>query len=121
MRPQLNGGTLARPMKKRSGVRRAVAIFSRAALDSLTTKQLLARLARLRFCEESAELSDLTPIEIGLVRGIVFKRTPEWRTAYADLKEALSAREHVPRASVRKTASRHSSSASRESKVKASR
>jgi hypothetical protein len=105
-------------MKKRSGVRRAVAIMSRAALDSLSTKQLLARLARLRFCEESAELSDLTPLEIGLVRGILFKRTPEWRAGYADLKEALSTREHISRASVRKAVSRHMSSVSGESKKK---
>jgi hypothetical protein len=108
-------------MKKRSGVRRAVAILSRAALDSLPTKQLLARLARLRFCEESAELSDLTPLEVGLVRSILFKRTPEWRAAYADLREALSTREHVSRASVRKAASRHRSSGSGESKENASR
>lgn len=93
-------------MKKRSGVRRAVAIRDRADLASLSTKQLLGRLARLRFCEESAELSDLTPQEIGLSRGILFKRTPEWRAAYADLKEILATREHVSRTPVRKAASR---------------
>jgi hypothetical protein len=55
MRPQLNGATLAGLMKKRSGIQRAVAVLERDRLDSLSTKQLLARLARLRFCEESAE------------------------------------------------------------------
>ena len=56
MRPLLNGGTLARPMKKRSGVRRAVAVLGRSSLELLITKQLLARLARLRFCEEQPSL-----------------------------------------------------------------
>jgi hypothetical protein len=63
-------------MKKRSGVQRAVAVLSRTGLECLTTKQLLARLARLRLCEESAELSDLTSQEIDLGRRILFKRTP---------------------------------------------
>ena len=103
-------------MKKRSGVRRAVAVLGRTSLQSLTTKQLLARLARLRFCEESADLSDLTPQEIELARGILFKRTPEWRCAYADLKEALASREHVSRVSVRKDAPRNRSSTPRGSK-----
>jgi hypothetical protein len=99
MRPLLNGGTLAGLMKKRSGTQRAVAVLERDRLDSLSTKQLLARLARLRFCEESAEVSDLTPQEIGVVRGILFKRSPEWRTAYADLRKVLASREHVSRTS----------------------
>jgi hypothetical protein len=97
-------------MKKRSGIRRAVAIRSREDLDSLSTKQLLARLARLRFCEESADLSDLTTQEISVARGILFKRTPEWRTAYADLKAVLSTREHVSRVSPPKPPSRRASS-----------
>ncbi|HKY39526.1 MAG TPA: hypothetical protein VJN18_26485 [Polyangiaceae bacterium] len=120
MRPLLNGGTLARPMKKRSGVKRAVAVLGRASLALLSTKQLLTRLARLRFCEESAELSDLTQGEIGLTRGILFKRTQEWRTAYADLKEVLSTREHVSRTTIRKTAPRRSP-ASRGSNARTSR
>jgi hypothetical protein len=89
-------------VKKRSGVRRAVAVLSRTSLEALTTKQLLARLARLRFCEEAAELSDLTAQEIELTRGILFKLTPEWRSAYADLKNVLAAREHISRASARR-------------------
>ena len=108
-------------IRKRSGVRRAVAVLERSSLGSLTTKQLLARLARLRFCEESADISDLTPDEIALTRGILFKRTPEWRTAYADLKEVLATREHVSRPSVRAPASRGQASKSRGAKGKASR
>jgi hypothetical protein len=121
VRPLLNGVRLARLMKKRSGVLRAVAVLGRTSLQSLTTKQLLARLARLRFCEESAELSDMTPPEIELARGILFKRTPEWRTAYADLKEVLATRDHVSRISTRKSARGRRSTASRGSKVRASR
>jgi hypothetical protein len=99
MQPLLNGGTLAELMKKRSGIQRAVAVLERDRLDSLSTKALLARLARLRFCEESAEVTDLTPQEIGAVRGILFKRSPEWRAAYADLSMVLASREHVSRTS----------------------
>ena len=108
-------------MKKRSGVRRAVAVLERTSLDALTTKQLLARLARLRFCEEEADISDLTPDEIALARGILFKRTPEWRTAYADLKEVLATREHVSRPSVRTPAARGQMVKSRGSTGKPSR
>jgi hypothetical protein len=84
-------------MKKRSGVQRAVAVLGRDQLDTLSTKQLLGRLARLRFCENSANVSDLLPEEIGVTRGILFKDTSVWRQAYADLKQVLSAREHISR------------------------
>ena len=112
----MNTAKLARPMKKGSGVRRAVAVLGRTSLESLSTKQLLGRLGRLRFCEESADLSDLTPREIALALGILFKRTPEWRAAYADLKEVLATREHVPRVSVRQPMPSRPSTTSRGSK-----
>jgi len=103
-------------MKRRSGIRRAVAVLGRTRLESLTTKQLLGRLARLRFCEESADVSDLTPHEIELARGILFKRTLEWRTAYTDLKEVLATREHVSRVSARSPMSGRRSTRPRGSK-----
>jgi hypothetical protein len=108
-------------MKKRSGVRRAVAVLGRGSLDALSTKQLLARLARLRFCEDCAEGSDLTDQEIGLTLGILFKRTPEWRTAYADLKEVLATREHISHGPAPKKVSRGRAAGTGRSKARASR
>ena len=46
-------------MKKKSGLKRAVPIVSVDELRQLNTGALLARLQRLRFCEESREKSDL--------------------------------------------------------------
>ena len=90
-------GTFANSMKKRSGVRRAVPILEANHLAVMSTKQLLARLARLRFCEREQRDSDLTAAEVATVGGILFKNTPEWRAAYAELKFTLAMREHVPR------------------------
>ena len=82
-------------MKKRSGIDRAVAPVPKAALEAMPTGALLARLQRLRWCEESAETSDLTDAERGSVSGsILFKSDPAWRAAYDDLKRVLAGREH---------------------------
>src|SRR4051794_29471768 len=89
-------------MKKRSGVRRAIPILAANRLAAMSTKQLLARLARLRFCEDQQDDSDLTAAEIATTDGILFKDTSEWRAAYADLKLILATREHVPRPAARK-------------------
>jgi len=67
----------------------------------MPTKQLLGRLLSLQQCEESAILSDRTPGEGAPREGIVFKNTADWRKAYADLKEVLATREHVPSAAER--------------------
>jgi hypothetical protein len=84
-------------MKKRSGVGREVPVFQRQDLESMPTKMLLARLDRLRFCEESAATSDLSKDEVGDVSGILFKDSAEWRQAYDDVKQVLATREHIPR------------------------
>jgi hypothetical protein len=64
-------------------------------LERLTTKQLLARLERLRRCEESARLSDAG--EAVCLPGVWFKDTPEWAAAYEQLKGVLARREHIPK------------------------
>lgn len=83
-------------MKKRKGINRAVAPISVAQLEEMPTAALLARLTRLRWCEDSAAASDLTTEEIASVEGqILFKDSPDWHTAWKDLKTILSRREHV--------------------------
>lgn len=75
--------------------RRAIAILSPEELEELTTKQLLARLERLRQCEASASLSDGG--ELACPRGVIFKDTAEWAAAYEQLKSLLARREHIPK------------------------
>lgn len=65
-------------------------------LEALPTGALLARLQRLRWCEDSRTESDLSDEEVGSVAGsILFKEEAAWRAAYADLKEVLANREHL--------------------------
>jgi hypothetical protein len=66
-------------------------------LEELSTRQLLARLQRLRECVESRAWSDYTDDEIAAATGIVFKDDPKWVSAVDDLKRVLAAREHVSR------------------------
>ena len=83
-------------MKKQRGTKRAVEIVSRQQLENMPTKALLARLQRLRWCEENADRSDLTNDEIGSLKGmIIFKNTSFWRDAYNDVKTVLDEREHI--------------------------
>jgi hypothetical protein len=70
----------------------------------MPTRALLARLRRLRECEESADRSDLDSVEIASATGIVFKTDPTWSEAYDQLKAVLSSREHVPRPAERRAA-----------------
>src|SRR5262245_8300774 len=70
--------------------------MSLEALEKLPTRQLLARLKRLHRCEESVLLSDRDD-ESNTSETILFKDTPEWKTAYEQLKFVLSQREHVPK------------------------
>ena len=59
--------------------------------SSLPTGALLARLRRLRRCEESRGQSDFSDDEIGSAAGaILFKADTTWRAAYADLIEVLA-------------------------------
>ena len=83
-------------MKRGHGLARAVAPIKRQELEILPTGALLARLKRLRWCEEAREDSDLTDQEVASLTGmILFKEDPAWRLAYADLKHILADREHV--------------------------
>ena len=82
-------------MKKTRGLDRALPAVSRAELEAWPTGALLARLKRLRWCEEDAAGSDLTSDEVASVsRLILFKNDPAWRTAYGDLTALLARREH---------------------------
>ena len=66
-------------------------------LEALSTKQLLGRLKRLRECEESLALFDR---DIADDSGCIeFKQSPEWISAFHDVKQVLSRREHVTRKS----------------------
>jgi hypothetical protein len=85
-------------MKKGHGLKRALPVVARTDLEGLPTGALLARLKRLRWCEEGPEGSDLLPHEIQSVDGqILFKCDPRWQTAYSDVEEALATRDHVER------------------------
>ena len=64
-------------------------------LEALPTKRLLARLRRLHECEESLALSDR---DVADDSGCIeFKQSPEWVSAFRDVKKVLSHREHVPK------------------------
>jgi hypothetical protein len=65
-------------------------------LEKLSTKQLLVRHRQSHQCEESAWLSDRDDAS-NASGTILFKDTPEWKTAYEQVKGALSLREHVPK------------------------
>jgi hypothetical protein len=83
-------------MKKGRGLARAVPPLSREALEALPTRALLARLERLRWCEEARGASDLTEEEASAARHLIlFKEEAAWRSAYADVKAVLAGREHV--------------------------
>lgn len=85
-------------MKKGRGLARAVEPIDRDQLEAMPTGGLLARLKRLRWCEESPEISDLSVEERhGAAALILFKSDPAWRTAYTDIKDVLAGREHVER------------------------
>lgn len=84
-------------MKKERGLGRAIVPLSRQELEALPSGALLARLKRLRWCEEDEEHSDLSDEEVAsALHLILFKSDPRWRSAYADLKDVLARREHVP-------------------------
>lgn len=71
--------------------------MTQSQLETLSTKRLLARLDRLRQCEESLALSDREPNEYQPSDYIEFKDSPEWIAEYNYLKELLAKREHVSR------------------------
>lgn len=67
-----------------------------AALEGLTTRQLLSRLEKLQRYEDSLRLSEMTVAETERVEGMVFKESAEWRQAYQAERKVLSTREHLP-------------------------
>jgi len=75
--------------------RKPIPPLSLEELEKLSTKQLLARLRQLHQCEESAWLSDRDDSS-NASGTILFKDTPKWKSAYEQVKGALSLREHVP-------------------------
>ena len=77
--------------------REAIALMTPEELERLTTKQLLARLERLRRCEESASRSDAG--EAARQADLLFKDTPEWAAAYERVRGVLAGRGHVPKGS----------------------
>lgn len=83
-------------MKKRRGLQRALPAMAREELESMPTGALLARLKRLRWCEDGPEMSDRSEDERATAAHLIlFKTDPAWRQAYADLKDVLASREHV--------------------------
>jgi len=70
--------------------------MSRQGLEALPTGALLARMKRLRWCEDSRQNSDLSQDEVASVALLIlFKEDAAWRSAHADLKAVLAEREHV--------------------------
>jgi hypothetical protein len=83
-------------MKRGHGLARALRIMSRQELDALPTGALLARLKRLRWCEDSRDWSDLSDEKVASASHLIlFKTDPAWRSAYAELKAVLATREHL--------------------------
>ena len=77
--------------------RRPIFPKSRAELEALSTKQLLGRLKQLQQCEEALALSDRDVADDS--GRIEFKQSSEWISAFRDVKQVLSRREHVPKKS----------------------
>ena len=69
--------------------------MTRADLEALSTKQLLARLKRLQQCEPSIGLSDWDEADSYEPEFIEFKNTSEWSQACDQLRGVLAGREHV--------------------------
>lgn len=89
-------------MKKTFGLKRQVPRMTPGELKQLSTKELLLRLERLRWCEKNKDASELTDSEVASATEILFKDTREWQEAYADLRNVLAGRGHVPSAAERR-------------------
>jgi hypothetical protein len=79
-----------------------VVIIKQDQLMTLHTGTLMKRRDELLKCDESLEMSDSLKTELNSQDLIQYKNTKEWREAYADVKEVLSTREHVPNKKERK-------------------
>lgn len=83
-------------MKNRSGLKKAVKHVPISILSEMHTGTLLARLKRLRMCEETSEHSYYTEEELQSVEHlIIFKSDLLWKQAYIDVKTILAKREHL--------------------------
>ncbi|MFT5727761.1 MAG: hypothetical protein ACI8PB_001902 [Desulforhopalus sp.] len=79
-----------------------VVIIKRDQLMTLHTGTLMKRRDELLKCDESLEMSDSLKTKQNPQDLVQYKNTKEWREAYADVKEILSTREHVPNKKERK-------------------
>lgn len=70
-------------------------------LEALHTGSLMSRRKALLQCEETLNHSDQMKHEPSKSM-IEFKDTPQWQTAYADVKIVLATRENVPNKQERK-------------------
>ena len=85
-------------MKKGRGLDRALPVLASDQVDAMPTGALLARLRRLRWCEDSPELSDLSREAVASAAHLIlFKSDPAWRAAHDDVKRALAMRDHAPK------------------------
>lgn len=75
--------------------RKSIYPISDVELEAFSTKRLLARLRRLRQCEESFALSDRLESDDKTEGKIEFNQTDEWRQAYQQIKRILANREHI--------------------------
>lgn len=75
--------------------RKAINEISEAELESLSTRQLLARLRQLLQCEACVLLSDRSNDANPTEGRIEFKDTNGWERAYRQVKHILAKREHL--------------------------
>ena len=71
-----------------------IAVISKAELEQMHTGSLMSRRNALLKCEESFAMSDQYVPSTNTK--IEFKNTDSWAQAYADVKDVLSKREHLP-------------------------
>ena len=90
---------------------RTVAIVSIEELEGMHTGSLLERLHALQRCEERIDWFDMDPEEVEGITAIIFKDSPEWRAAHAEVKAVLATREHVPSKAERTEARREAARA----------
>ena len=76
--------------------KRGVTRIDPGELVSWNTAQLIGRLDKLRRCIDSLGATEYTASDVSTIDLILFKDTPAWSSAYADLKAILATREHLP-------------------------
>lgn len=89
-------------MSRCANMSNTVVIMKRDQLMALHTGTLMKRRDQLLRCDESLEMSDSLGTEQASPKSIQYKNTKEWKEAYAEIKEELSTREHIPNKKERK-------------------